>query len=166
MIYTQKPTIFNYNNYQGFILNSDYRMFEELKEKISTDVTNDIVQQQLQKLGEWKDLFLGLFDVSRELMFILDEVGNIVTINNFGASSLEYSVEELIGKHFTDIIDQDFIQLVNSSIILALKNDFAFFETSLVDKYEKINRFQISIKTIKKENKIIGMLWFCKNISL
>ena len=166
MIYTQKPTIFNYNNYQGFILNSDYRMFEELKEKISTAVMNDVVQQQLQKLGEWKDLFLGLFDVSRELMFILDEVGNIVTINNFGASSLEYSVEELLGKHFTDIIDQDFIQLVNSSIILALKNDFAFFETSLVDKYEKINRFQISIKTIKKENKIIGMLGVGKNITI
>ena len=51
-------------------------------------------------------MFFGLFDVSRELMFILDEDGNIITINNFGASVLEYSVEELLGKHITDIIDQ------------------------------------------------------------
>ena len=141
-------------------------MFEEIKEDISNTISSDIVQEQLQKLGEWKELFLGLFDVSRELIFILDEIGNITAINNFGASSLDYSVEELQGKHFSDLIDPSYLQSVNSSLSLALKNDYSFFETPLIDKYEKVNRFQISIKTIKKDNRIIGLLGIGKNVTL
>jgi len=141
-------------------------MFEEIKEDISNTISSNIVQEQLQKLGEWKELFLGLFDVSRELIFILDEIGNIIAINNFGASSLDYSVEELQGKHFSDLIDPSHLQLVNSSLSLALKNDYSFFETPLIDKYEKVNRFQVSIKTIKKDNSIIGLLGIGKNVTL
>ena len=142
-------------------------MFEEATEEtFYSEANNNSDQQALEKLGDWKELFFGLFDVARELLFILDAEGEILVVNEFGASSLGYSVQELVGQHLTDIIDHGFIQLVNSSITLALKNDFAFFETSLVDKYEKTNRFQFSIRTIKRENKIIGMLGIGKNITL
>ena len=141
-------------------------MFEDLKEDTSNTISDDVVQKQLQKLGEWKELFLGLFDVSRELIFILDDVGYIIAINNFGASSLDYSIEELQGKHFNDLIDPSNLQLVNSSLSLALKNDYSFFETPLIDKYEKVNRYQISIKTIKKDDRIIGLLGIGKNVTM
>ncbi|MFZ1517616.1 MAG: ATP-binding protein [Ignavibacteriaceae bacterium] len=141
-------------------------MFEDLKEDTSNTISDDVVQKQLQKIGEWKELFLGLFDVSRELIFILDDVGYIIAINNFGASSLDYSIEELQGKHFSDLIDPSNLQLVNSSLSLALKNDYSFFETPLIDKYEKVNRYQISIKTIKKDDRIIGLLGIGKNVTM
>lgn len=34
------------------------------------------------------------------------------------------------------------------------------------DKFEKVNKFQISIKTIRDENKIIGMLGIGKNVTV
>lgn len=66
-------------------------------------------------------IITGLFDVARELCFILDKDGKFIIVNEFGASSLDYSVQEILDKHFTDIIDPTFLSLVNSSITLALK---------------------------------------------
>lgn len=142
-------------------------MFEEETEQIlNSQPISSFDQKSLEKLGNWKELFLGLFDVARELCFILDKDGKFIIVNEFGASSLDYSVQELLDKHFTDIIDPTFLSLVNSSITLALKNDYSFFEASLLDKFEKVNKFQISIKTIRDENKIIGMLGIGKNVTV
>ncbi|MFZ1279433.1 MAG: ATP-binding protein [Ignavibacteriaceae bacterium] len=142
-------------------------MFEEETEQIlNSQPISSFDQKSLEKLGNWKELFLGLFDVARELCFILDKDGKFIIVNEFGASSLDYSVQEILDKHFTDIIDPTFLSLVNSSITLALKNDYSFFEASLLDKFEKVNKFQISIKTIRDENKIIGMLGIGKNVTV
>jgi signal transduction histidine kinase len=142
-------------------------MFEEETEQIlNSQPISSFDQKALEKLGNWKELFLGLFDVARELCFILDKDGKFIIVNEFGASSLDYSVQEILDKHFTDIIDPTFLSLVNSSITLALKNDYSFFEASLLDKFEKVNKFQISIKTIRDENKIIGMLGIGKNVTV
>ena len=142
-------------------------MFEDLKEE-SSDLgsTNDIDLEKLLKLGDWKRLFLGLFDIARELFFVLDENGLIITINQFGASALDFTTEELAGKHFMDIIDPMHAQLVNSSINLALKNDNSFFEASLINKFEKVNRYQISIRTIKKDGTVFGLLGVGKDVTL
>lgn len=119
----------------------------------------------LQKVGGWKELFQGLFEVSRELIFILNEEGNIIAINHYGAGSLDFTVQELAGKHFADIVDPEYLQLVNSSVNFALKNDHSFFEAALVSKFEKVLRFQINIKTIKSDEKIIGLLGLGKNVT-
>lgn len=142
-------------------------MFEEITDqplKKSKDQIMDLTA--LEKLGEWKNLFLGLFDVARDLHFILDEEGKIILINELGASSLDYSTEELSGKHFTELIDESYLQLVNASLTLALKNNYSFFEAALLDKYERMNLFQISIKTIKSNDIVIGLLGIGKNVTV
>ena len=103
-------------------------MLEEIIEESSNLGSNDNFDlEKLQKLGDWKELFLGLFDVARELLFILDEDGSIISINQFGASALDFTTQELIGKHFMDLIDPIHAQLVSASINLALKNDRFIF---------------------------------------
>jgi len=142
-------------------------MFEETTEqplKKSHDQAIDL--SPLEKLGEWKNLFLGMFDVARDLHFVLDEQGRFLLINELGAASLDYSVEELTGKHFSDLVDDSYLQLVNSSLSLALKNNYSFFEAALVDKYERVNRFQISIKTIKNSSNVVGLLGVAKNVTI
>jgi PAS domain S-box-containing protein len=167
LISTQKPAIFNAIIQYDFKLNAYHKMLEELIEETSNfESNNDIDFEKLIKLGDWKELFLGLFDVARELLFILDGNGLIISINQFGASALDYSVQELIDKHFFDIIEPMHTQLVNTSINLALKNGSSFFEASLVNKYEKINCYQISIRTIKKNERIIGLIGVGKDVSL
>lgn len=139
--------------------------------KINTDGINafnylkSFDLNSLNKVGEWKELFLGLFEVSRELIFILNEEGSITAINQHGAGSLDFSVQELVGKHIADIVDPDYLQLVNSSVSLALKNNHSLFEAALVSKFEKVFRFQINIRTVKSDGKIIGLLGMGKNVT-
>jgi len=130
------------------------------------ELSKEIDSNLLLKIGNWDELFLGLFNVIKDLIFILDESGTIVAINQYGASSLEYSVNDLIGKHFSELIDSNYLQLVNSSITLALKNDYAFFEASFINKFEKTNRYQISIRTVRNESKIIGLIGVGKNVTI
>ncbi|MBE0538773.1 MAG: hypothetical protein IH620_03600 [Ignavibacterium sp.] len=140
---------------------------EELIENSSnlrSDIHFDL--EKLLTLGDWKELFLGLFDVARELFFILDADGSIIAINHFGASALDYAVDELIGKHFMDLVDPQYLQTTNASINLALKNDDSFFEAALLNKFEKINRYQISIRTVRNDFKIIGLIGVGKDVSL
>lgn len=142
-------------------------MFEEIVEESSNlGLNGNIDLEKLIKLGDWKELFLGLFDVARELLFVLDEDGSIISINQFGASALDFSTEELIGKHFMDLIDPMQTQVVSASINLALKNYSSFFEASLVNKYEKINRYQISIRTVRNNERVIGLIGVGKDVSL
>ncbi len=142
-------------------------MVENLNIGISgLELSKEIDSDLLLKIGNWEELFLGLFKVTKDLIFILDESGTIVAINEYGASALEYSVNDLIGKHFSELINPDYLQLVNSSITLALKNDYAFFESSFINKFEKTNRYQISIRTVRNENKIIGLIGVGKNVTI
>jgi len=134
-------------------------------EKNAFDYLENFDLNSLNKVGEWKELFLGLFEVSRELIFILNEEGNLIAINQYGAGSLDFSVQELVGKHFADIVDPDYLQLVNSSVSFALKNDHSFFEAALVSKFEKALRFQINIRTVKSDGKIIGLFGMGKNVT-
>ena len=142
-----------------------YKMLEEIIEETSNSGSINIDLEKLHKLGDWKELFLGLFDVARELLFVLDEGGLIISINQFGASALDYSGEQLIGKHFMDLVDPVYTQLVNASINIALKNDDSFFEASLINKFEKVNRYQISIRTVRKGERIIGLIGVGKDVS-
>jgi PAS domain S-box-containing protein len=142
-------------------------MIENLKKEIVDLelISKDIDVESLLKMGDWKELFLGLFDVSRDLIFILDEEGRIIAINQYGAIKLDYTSKDLIGKHFTELIDPNYFALVNSSITLAIKTSHAFFEASLINKFEKTNKFQISIKAITVNDKILGLLGVGKNVT-
>lgn len=121
--------------------------------------------KQLEKLGDWKELFESLVDISRDLMFILNENGEIIFVNTFGASELEYHQDELIGKHLLDLIEPSNQLLVNSSISMAIKNEYTLFESFIVDKYENSHKYQFSIRAVRKNNKIIGLLGIAKNVT-
>lgn len=138
---------------------------EDNNQIVTNELLNEIQLDLLLKVSDWKNLFLNLFDISRDLIFILDEKGCIITINKYGASNLDYSVEELIGTHFSDLITDDYLQLVNASISLALRNEHTFFEAALVNKFEKVNKYQFSIKTINNGEKIFGLLGIGKNVT-
>ena len=135
------------------------------KDTSTLEVAKNINPELLSRVGDWKDLFLGLFDAARDLIFILDDEGYIVAINQYGAASLDYQTNELINKHFSELIDSNYFELVNSSITLALKNNHAFFEASLINKFEKINKYQISIKTVRHNDEIIGLLGIGSNVT-
>ncbi len=52
-----------------------------------------------------KNKFEILLNVSEDLIFILNSSGYFEVVNDSGANKLGYNTSDLIGKHFTDLIE-------------------------------------------------------------
>ncbi|MFO7447129.1 MAG: PAS domain-containing sensor histidine kinase [Ignavibacteriaceae bacterium] len=113
------------------------------------------------------DLLLkSLMDASEDFIFILDNNGSFINVNNNGALLLDYTQDELIGKHFLDIIDFKGKAAVGRSFqqILRSKNLYKF-ESSMVSKSGKTITLEINGKAIFFKDNVTGMLGVGKNIT-
>jgi len=116
-------------------------------------------------LSEWEDNFKGLLEVATDLVFILDKSGNIVLVNEAGILTLEYTLDEIKGKHFLEFVNVDFNNSASEAFEEAIKTkNVTRFETMLVSKYDRQLAYEISIRLISKNGKVSGMLGTGKNI--
>ena len=71
-------------------------------------IVGNIVEQKQhdQILKESREKFRTLYDDTPSMFFSLDEEGNIVSVNQFGARSLGYEIKELLGKSVLCIIHE------------------------------------------------------------
>lgn len=115
--------------------------------------------------GSWQNLFLSLFDLSKDIIFILDQNGYLNAINNAGSIALDFSQNELEGKHLSELINQNYLQSFNDAFAQALKTNHAEFETSFLNKFDRQNIFQVLITTIREKEKISGLIGICKEIT-
>jgi PAS domain S-box-containing protein len=128
--------------------------------------TNESNGNELELLNGWEENFNKLVEVSGDLIFLLDKSGKILMVNEPGAQLLDFSTDELKGKHLTDLIDNDFGLSVSKSIKDALKNNkVVSFDVDLAGKYERKISFEINCRTIVKDNMVIGLLGFARNVS-
>ena len=117
-------------------------------------------------LSEEDDNFKVLLEVATDLVFILDKTGNIVLVNDDGILNLEYTLDEIKGKHFLEIVDLDFSNSTSEAFEKAIKTkNVTRFETRLVSKYHRQLAYEISIRLISKKDKITGILGTGKSIS-
>jgi len=129
---------------------------------------NENLQINLEENGfssDWEENFKVLLEVATDLVFILDKSGNIVLVNEAGKLSLEYTSDEIKGKHFLELIDVDFYNSASEAFEEAIKiKNVTRFETMLVSKYDRQLVYEINIRIISKEGKIAGMIGTGKSI--
>jgi len=129
---------------------------------------NENLQINLEENGfssEWEENFKVLLEVATDLVFILDKSGNIVLVNEAGISNLEYTTDEIKGKHFLELIDVDFYSSASEAFEEAIKiKNVTRFETMLVSKYDRQLAYEINIQILSKEDKITGMIGTGKSI--
>jgi PAS domain S-box-containing protein len=135
------------------------------REKVRELLTEQFDQQTLLQFGDWKELFLSFFDVSQELLFILNSEGYLIALNKSGGRELDYTPSEAIGKHFTEFIDSENIAAATEMINKALKQGTASLEVTLISKFEVPKLFILNLRTIKKDDNILGLLGTGKNIT-
>ncbi|MBT8386868.1 MAG: PAS domain-containing sensor histidine kinase [Ignavibacteria bacterium] len=117
-------------------------------------------------LSEADDNFKVLLEVATDLVFFLDKDGKIVLVNEAGILNLEYTPDEIKGKHFLEIVDLDFSNSTSGAFEEAMKTkNVTRFETMLVSKYDRQLAYELSIRLISKKGKITGMLGTGKSIS-
>lgn len=136
-----------------------------VKEKFRELLFEYFDQQTITELGDWKELFLSFFEITDELVFILNSDGFLTAVNETGCQQLDYTPAEVIGKHFTEFVDSENIASATDQIDKALKQGKSSFETHLISKFEVSKLFKLNIKTIRSENKIIGLLGTGTNLS-
>ncbi len=135
--------------------------------KSAGDIENlQIISEGNNFLSEEDDNFKVLLEVATDLVFILDKTGKIVLVNEAGILNLEYTSDEIKGKHFLEIVDLDFSNSTSEAFEEAIKTkNVTRFETRLVSKYDRQLAYEISIRLISKKGKINGMLGTGKSIS-
>lgn len=116
-------------------------------------------------LNNWEENFNCLIETSPDLVFILDGEGKFLLINKSGLELLEYSPENLRGKHFTEFVDPEhFTKITNLFNEALIKKTTVNFEVSLLSKYEITIPLEINCRVIEKDSNIIGMIGIGRNV--
>lgn len=122
---------------------------------------------KLLEMGSWKDFFKELNEISGDIVFIIDNEGCFLSINDSGTEMLDYRQEEILGKHLTDFIDFDTLNYTNSELSKIIEvRDEGKFEVTFITKYEKKVYVDLNVKTVFSDKRIIGLLGVGRNITM
>lgn len=121
---------------------------------------------KLLEMGNWKDFFKELNEISGDIVFIIDNEGCFLSVNNNGADLLDYNPDEFVGKHLTDFLDPDNLNYTYAELskIIEVRGD-GKFEVAFITKYEKKVFVDLNVKTVLSEDRIIGLLGVGRNIT-
>lgn len=146
-------------------LNYQVREWANISELIKDDAETNMIYP-LDSNGEnFVDQRI-FFNISEDLLFILDREGKFSKVNKKGAEAINQSVGKLIGKHFLDIIEDSNkikIQELLKEVLLSKKE--INFEVILTDDLGEKFFYLMTIKTICTPDKICGLAGAAKNIS-
>ena len=117
-------------------------------------------------LKNWKENFRNLFELSQEIIFLLDSNGCFLQINNNTSLLLDYKIEEIKGKHFLDLVaDKNKTEVSIAFNRLIHSNKHVKFSANLKTKLDREIAFDFNCKTIVKDGKIIGVIGTGMDIS-
>ena len=114
----------------------------------------------------WEENFKNLLLISNDLIFILDRDGCFLKVSDSGSLLLDYTERELLGKHFLELVPTEENIEVSEAISKMLQSDKVIkFTTNLKTKLDRLTSFEITGRTIIRDNKVIGMLGIGNDIS-
>jgi len=136
---------------------------EEKREPINLRGLSD--EDKLQ-FDSWEKKFNLLLKTTPDLIFILDQSGRIVLINETSKDYLEYSQEEIKGNKIFEFINKDEISELNSSFNKVLSERKSVkFKVNFLTKYGQLFPIELNCIAITENNKIIGMLGVGKDLT-
>lgn len=144
----------------------------QLKEYFAKPV-KDIVPPETKAVTDeqtivknWEDNFNKLLDITGDLIFFIDKEGCFLRVSNSCSLILDYNNDEIEGKHFLDIIPDEYKTEVAEEINKTLNTEkTSNFNTVLETKLGEHVQFKITCRTINKDGKVIGMMGIGSDIS-
>jgi len=118
------------------------------------------------RLEHSEERFRTLIDTAGDLIFVLDGFGYFSMVNTNGATTLGYTQEEMLGKHFLEFIGkEDEATIAEAFTKILSSNGFTTFETTFLDRHDRGITFEISAKPMISEGEVSGMLSIGRNIT-
>ncbi len=117
-------------------------------------------------VDEYKEKLKAIYEADEDFIFELDENGIFISTNEFGPTLLEYVADELIGKHFFDIVSPKSKKTTANAFqkILSSKR-LVSFNAIMLSKFGKEIHFEFNCKELFIENKLFGMIAIGKNLN-
>jgi PAS domain S-box-containing protein len=131
-------------------------------------IIDDITEQKsiLNKLGKSEEKFRQLIETANDLIISLNSFGYVSLVNKNGIRSLGLRPDEVLGKHFLELVDEttkeetiDAFQKILSS------ENVTNFEATLVDKFENPVLFDFQAVPTKDGDVISGLLAIGRDIT-
>ena len=164
-LFAIKPMLDNLTSQiKNFDISSEYSKEESSKSLKEINGSSDIKNNVFLK---------SIFDASEDLVFVLDQDGCFLSVNDYGAASLDYEAKELLSTHFIELVAsknkqvmaKSFQKILDESTSLKLSGGLVTFEAILISKFGNEIIFQINCKAIRKKEKIVGVIGVGKNIT-
>ena len=139
--------------------------FENKTERLLSSYSEDTLEGE-KISNKWEEKFNTLIKTSPDLIILLDDSGKINLINRTGKDILEYSPEDLKGKHFLELVEKEDSSAVTKSLNRALSDKKQIkFRTNLCSLSGQVFPFEFSCSTITGNGKVIGLIGIGKNIT-
>ncbi|MCX9010721.1 MAG: PAS domain S-box protein [Candidatus Methanoperedens sp.] len=84
--------------------------------------TKEQLINELKELRNSEERYRALYEESPSMYFTVDTGGRVLSINNFGAKQLGYSVEELVGQPIFKVIYEDDKKVIHQEITVCLQS--------------------------------------------
>lgn len=150
------------------ILSHQLKTFIEQRPEQNINLTERKFDNHQNKkiFDEWEDKFNLLVNTSPDLIFILDNSGKFILINDTVKSYLDYLPDEMKGKHFLDFINKEDTSAVNLSLNkVLLDKKPGKFKVNFIAKYGQVFPVELNCNTIYNKDKIIGLLGIGKDLT-
>lgn len=144
-----------------YVRHTGHPIFEEGRLVRIVGMIRDITIERslIQKLKKSEEKLDLLVKTSAGIIFSLDSSGHFISINPSGAVELGYNIEEILGKHFLEFIDENNQPEIVKAFQKILQTDSVVsFTAEFVDKFGKNIIYDVQAMSTKENGKITGML--------
>lgn len=127
----------------------------------------DTIEEQNKALTNVKNNYLSLYDKNPMMLFTLDISGNIISVNEYGASHIGKPIAEIINTKFCKLVHAEDIKITKHFIKSCICNNGQVQrkEIRIVDINNKTIWTRSTARSIVNENSENDILFVCEDIT-
>lgn len=118
--------------------------------------SNEKLRLEIEERIKAEERYQDLVENEKDIIYTLDDTGNITFANPAVESILGYKPTELMGKHFLVLIPEEFQEKTNADFYTLLQTGEITAETVLLDKKGQSRFMEYSSTTIEEADKVVG----------
>lgn len=124
-----------------------------------------LVEERTRKLRKSEDRYRGLIEKVKDIIYTLDDKGDITFVSPAVETKLGYRLEEVLGKNFMVLIPKEWQEKTRADFNSLLETGEITAETVLLDKKGQSHFVEYSSTVIKEGNKVVGIRGIARDIT-
>lgn len=160
--------VFDKDKKRRYVRHFGNPIIHDNKVKRIVGIIDDITQEKqiFDQLQKSEEKFKLLIETASDLILSLNSFGYVALVNKNGAKSLGYSPNEILGRHFLELIDETTKSDIADAFQKILSSEkVSHFEATLVDKFDHQLIFEFQASPTIDDGVISGMLAIGRDVT-